>query len=99
MRIRIGIAAMLGLAALASCTTTRPEKPILTRAAVRSIVTACHAVSGVFHPDAKGLPYATFVVAPADTRESMGDMCFARRLSAYRFSMMSVRVAGSAATE
>jgi hypothetical protein len=91
MRIRFVTMMILPSAMLASCATTRVEKPVLTRAAVRAIVSACHAVSGAFHPDGAALPWASFVVRQADVRDNMGDMCFARKLSAYRYRMMSFR--------
>ncbi len=99
MRTHIGIAAILALAALASCATTPAEKPVLTRSAVQSIARDCRAIKGEFHPDGKALPYVVFVIRGEDVRDNMGDMCFARRLSAYRYAMMSYREEGPSPVE
>ncbi|MEH3159365.1 MAG: hypothetical protein PGN08_10830 [Sphingomonas taxi] len=58
---------------------------------MQSIVRACHAVKDEFHRDAKALPYADFVIRREDVRENMGDMCFAQKMAAYRYSHMGFR--------
>ena len=91
---RITVAA-LGVVALAACTTTRGEKPILTASAAQAIARACHAVSGTIgHDRQSALPSARFVLPPGAS--SAGDRvaptvaCLGARLAAYRYETMSL---------
>lgn len=91
---RITVAA-LGVVALAACTTTRGEKPVLTASAAKAIARACHAVSGTIgHDRQSALPSAQFVLPPGAS--SAGDRvapmvaCLGARLAAYRYETMSL---------
>lgn len=91
---RITVAA-LGVVALAACTTTRGEKPVLTASAAKAIARACHAVSGTIgHDRHSALPSAQFVLPPGAS--SAGDRvapmvaCLGAQLAAYRYERMSL---------